>query len=423
MTPAGAIYQQGRQAAKEQKYAEAITYYTQVLAMAETQGVFRARVLEYRGECYWLLNQFEAAEQDYQESLQTAGDDVEQKGRARVRLAEVADFRGDYTLSTALYKEALAEGTAVSNLMVIGRAHRGLGILSRRVGNSETAVTHLTQALAAFRQAGEAREQARVLTSLGRTRHNRGEYHYALTCNQEALKIFESINDLWRYVQVLNDIGECHQALYDVEGALASHREALRLAEEHHINLVQPEIERNLGEDLVASGEITEGESYLQKALEGARAIGYRDLEALTLYNLARAYVQEEKLAQAHQMVADLQIVAEGLNSDRFRALAGFVRGELLFYAGNMTGALGELNAAMLAAQSSVDRGILWKLHATMGHILPDRRIAAVHLTIAAEFIRQIAEPLQDAHLKAAFLQAPPVLAVLQTVGLDPKKW
>ena len=76
----------------------------------------------------------------------------------------------------------------------------------------------------------------------------------------------------------------------------------------------------------------------------------------------------------------------------------------------------------MLAAQTSVDRGILWKLHAAMSHVADNEQIAAVHLNIAAEFIRQTAEPLQDERLRQSFLFAPPVLAVLHAANINPNQ-
>ena len=89
---------------------------------------------------------------------------------------------------------------------------------------------------------------------------------------------------------------------------------------------------------------------------------------------------------------------------------------------GDQETAVSELNKAMLAAQTSVDRGVLWKLHATMSHIIEAPEIAAVHQTIAAEFIRQTAEPLQDPELKSKFVYAPPVLAILDAAGINPEK-
>ena len=383
-------------------------------------ALFRARVFEYRGLCFWLIGEFRAAEKDYKESLSTS-ENIDQMARARVRLGELADFRGEYDVATELYQQALKEGNLTENLLVVGRAQRGLGILARRQGNTERALRQLTQALAIFRQGGETREQGRVLTSLGRTRQARGEYQQALAAHREAYMLLESVNDRWRVAQALNDLGECHQALYDVEKAYDYHQQALKLATEAGAKLLIPEIKRNLGVDLVESGQYEQGLVYLQAALQGTREHGNRD-EALTLYQLARAYLHHGDDGLAVQVVLALTHVAELLNADRYRALGAFAHGELLFHQGRKAEALSELNLAMLAAQTAVDRGILWKLHAAMSHATENEQIAAVHLNIAAEFIRQTAEPLQDAHLRQTFLNAPPVLAVLHAANINPNQ-
>lgn len=418
---ASQAFREGRVAASEQDYPKAIQYYSDALSFEMMPPLFRSRVFEYRGQCYWLLGEFEAAEKDYKESL-ACSDTIDQMARARVRLGELADFRGQYQAAEQLYQQALQEGLTAENLLVIGRARRGLGILYRRQGNMDTAVSHLTQSLLAFRQAGEAREQGRVLTSLGRTRQARGEYHLALDAHLEALRILESMNDRWRVVQALNDIGECHQSLYDIETAMNYHQRALKQANEAKAGILVPEIKRNLGINLVEMGQYEPGLVYLQAALDGAREVGNHEHEALSLYHLARAYLRHDHFSLAQQAVANLSALAETLNVDRYRALASFVHGELLFSKGDKAAALAELNSAMLAAQTSVDRGTLWKLHATMSHVTDNKDIAAIHLTIAADFIRQTAEPIQDARLRACFVYAPPVLAVLHAANIDPEK-
>ena len=416
-----AAYRAGRQAAGEQEFSRALRYYTDALAFDGTDATFKARTYEYRGQCHWLLGEFDAAEADYRAAM-TLSNDLNQIARARVRLGELADFRGDYETAVSLYKQALEEGTRTSNLLVIGRARRGLGIIHRKQGNTDKAVAQLTQALAVFREAGEAREQARVLTSLGRTRHARGEYQYALFNHNEALTILESLHDRWRIVQVLNDLGECHQALYDIGTAREYHEKALELADEYEAHLIKPEILRNLGVDLVEQGDFNWGMAYLQEALESARSFSNREQEALSLYNLARAHLRIGNMAEADEATVALQAVAEALNADRFRALGLFVQGELLYQQGQQQEAVASLNAAALAAQTAVDRGVLWKLHAAMSHVVDEKSIASVHRIIAAEFIRQTAEPLQDARLKYGFVHAPPVMAVLHAAGIDPDK-
>jgi tetratricopeptide (TPR) repeat protein len=416
-----AAYRQGSQAAAAQDYRGAVAHYTDALAFDRLDGIVPARLLEYRGQCYKLLGEFGAAAADYAAAL-AATDDPDQTARMRMRLGELRDEQGDYEQATDVYQQALQEGTAVGNLFVIGRVRRGLGVIQCKQGNTDSALTHLTQALAIFRQLGEAREQARSLISLGRTRHARGEYQYALTAHYEALKILEALHDGRRIGQALNDIGECHQALYDVERAYHYHERALRLADTADAQTIKPEILRNLGVDLVEQGRYETGMTFMQAALETARELGHREQEALALYSLARGYLRRGNIEEAMDAVADLSQVAEALDTDRYRALAAFVRGELLYQQGHAIAAMAELNSAALAAQTSVDRGVLWKLHATMSHVIDNEDVAAVHRTIAAEFIRQTAEPIQDPRLKAGFLHAPPVLAVLQAAGLNPDK-
>jgi hypothetical protein len=142
----------------------------------------------------------------------------------------------------------------------------------------------------------------------------------------------------------------------------------------------------------------------------------------MTLYFIARAYLRMGNADKASWIVADLSTLADELNADRFRALAAFMRGELLFAQGSRVAAAAELNVAVLDAQTALDRGMLWKLHAAMSHIVDDEAIASVHAQIAADFIQQTAEPLQDRQLKESFINAAPVMAVLVAANIDPEK-
>ena len=58
-------------------------------------------------------------------------------------------------------------------------------------------------------------------------------------------------------------------------------------------------------------------------------------------------------------------------------------------------------------------RPLLWRIHAEMAKVMPNEDLAQVHYRIAAEVIQQIAYPIEDEQLKAAFLNAPPIAAIL----------
>ncbi len=416
-----AAYRLGKELAAQHQYVEAIEAFGEAVSFVEAPPAFRARVFERRGECYWYLGDYAAAGQDYRAALETC-DDPGQIARARARLGEVADSTGHFAEAVNLFNTALREGLTAGDLIAIGRAQRGLGIVHRRQGNTDQAVSHLTQSLAAFRQAGDARQQARVLSSLGRTRFARGEYQSAISGFQEALKIDEALGDRWRHVLGLNDLGECHRALYDIDTARQYHEQALEMAERFGANVIKPDIQHNLGSDLVESGRIRMGVVHLQHALDGARALNKRETEAMILYSLVPAYLELKDMVAAQRTVAELSTLANDIGVDRYRSLAAFRRGELLYAQGDKIPAVAELQTAMLAAQTSLDLGVLWRLHALMSEVVDDDAIASVHLQIAAGFIRQAVDPLQDPQLKAHFVNAPPVKRVLEAAGFDPNR-
>ena len=59
------------------------------------------------------------------------------------------------------------------------------------------------------------------------------------------------------------------------------------------------------------------------------------------------------------------------------------------------------------------NRSLLWKTHGALAQNATSPDLAQVHRQIAADVIRQIAEPIKDTTLQQKFLSAPPIKAVL----------
>ena len=74
---------------------------------------------------------------------------------------------------------------------------------------------------------------------------------------------------------------------------------------------------------------------------------------------------------------------------------------------------------AIFLAHETENRVLLWQLHAALAQIAKLPSLAAVHNRIAAEVIQQIVEPFTDEALKAHFLEAAPVTAVLSQLSSD----
>jgi tetratricopeptide (TPR) repeat protein len=414
-------YEQGNHAEEQHQYQTAIQHYGNALVYREASPVFLSRVYDKRGSCYWFLGQYDQAARDFQQALEIS-DDPGQRARCRARLGEVADARGWYDEALQLYQTALQEGLNAHDLLAMGWAQRGMGIVYRRQGNAEKAIFHLTQALTAFQQMGNTREQARVLTSLGRTRYTRGEYHLAIAAHTRALQILHTLHDKWRLALCLNDLGECYQALFALDEAVDYHEQALKMVLQENAEVIEPDVKRNMGNCLVLLGRTEEGIAYLGQALAMAERLGNHEQTALALYALTQAYLRQGEIDTAVYHSNRLTALAHQLHADRYLALAAFRRGQLAIAQGNKQQAASELQTAMLAAQTALDQGLLWQLHATLAQVVPDAAIAAVHRTIAADFIQQAVYPLTDDKIKAQFLAAEPVAAILQSAGIDARK-
>ncbi len=168
-------------------------------------------------------------------------------------------------------------------------------------------------------------------------------------------------------------------------------------------------------------GRVPEGIVYLKHAMRDARMQQVHEVEANALACLVRAHLELQAYEQAHDYLQELTQMSDASGSEQSRAVLAHVRGELLFAQGRNSEALSALQEGILAAQSTLDRGALWKLHAAMSCIVDNKAVAEVHMQIAADFIKQTAEPLQDPGLKSTFLNAPPVLAVLAAAGIKPE--
>ncbi len=417
--PALLAYRKARAAALAHRYHEALEHFDEALAQPDLPGAFRARTLEQRGDCHGCLGNYDAARRSGEEALSLYEDPVG-RARAYVLLGEVAEANGRLDEATTQFDRALGEATGSGDLLSLGRAQHGLGVVQRRRGYADRSTNHLTQALAIFRQLGNAREQGRALTSLALTHLDRGEFQQSITAYQEALRIFDTLDEKWAAIPALNGLGACYQSLFDVTAAYRTHQQAYRLAQGLEAAGMMPAICRNLGVDLMELDRAVDARAYLEQSLEDARRLGRLDLVALALYELTRLGLREGDLPAAERSLDDLTGAADALAADRFGALVAFARGELRYAQGRPAEAAIALQEAALSAQTALDRGTLWKLHAALSHMAADPQIARVHLHIATDFIRQTIEPLQDPNLKHGFLQAAPVAAVLARAGIDP---
>lgn len=348
------------------------------------------------------------------QTVRTGATDRIQRAEALVGIADCSSGIGDYQTAEEAYRTVLAETQEDRHGLVCIRAWIGLGALYRKQGHIEKSVQALLQARHLLQQTPDAYELGRTLINLGIAYAFAGRLHEAITAYDEALKCFRTLRDDHRTAAVLNNLGEIYQELRDLGQALRYHEEAITLATEVGAQRIAVDVTRNIGVDLLLSGRYSEGMMCLQQALSQAREIEDKDLALQALYSLGDAFLRQGEIERAIALAGELAAEAAAVKSDLHMSRARYLLGRCHLARGERQTAQAILQEALAEAHAVPSRILLWQLHATLGRATEDPEVAQVHFRIAADFIRQTAEPLISAELRSQFLEQPEIRAVLE---------
>ena len=258
-----------------------------------------------------------------------------------------------------VYEQALPLWRALGDRNGEARTNLNLGLIYSYLGEAQQALDFYEQAAQLWQTGGDASSRSWVYSSSGQIYAGLGDYTRALDNYRLGLAAARSAQDLEREAQLLNDMGEAYLALRDANSATqhlqaaltlrrqthetraqattltnlalvaqltAQPEEALRLLEEalrvaraakHH--WVEAEVLSHLGE-LHAATDAARGRALLEQAVALNRAFGRRQIEALTLYRLARLEAAQGQLAaaQSHALEAlDLLETLRGRVADQ----------------------------------------------------------------------------------------------------------
>lgn len=363
----------------------------------------RARVL--KGD-YTALSDFQ--------TVRDHSPDPVQRVEALIGAADCHNGMGEYVIAEEEYQSALQEAEAHKGNLSHIRAWIGLGNLCWKQGRIEESIRTLNKARLALQRTPDLYELGRALLGLGIAYDFAGQIEEAITAYEDALKCFRSLRDDHRTAAALNNVGELYQELRDLDRALRYHEEASRLASQSGADRVSIDITRNLGVDMLLMGRYSEAMLALNQALSRAREIRDKDLALQALYNLGDAFLRQGEVDRALAIAGELADEAAAIRSELHAARAQLLQGRAYLARGDRSTAQSILQAALGHAHAIPSRWLLWQLHAALGRATDDPQIARVHFRIAADFIRQIADPLQDPTLRSRFLSQPEVQAVLR---------
>lgn len=413
--------QDARRARESKEHERALLIYDQLLEATDPQPrtsdskEIRLTALQERSRLFELMGQRDAALAGFEKYYLEAGT-TEHAVIALVHIGELQADMGRQREGLATYNEALQLAEAFNYTYGRARALLGSGLTLHRMGRSEEGLSNLRKAQAVFEQIGDRQGKTRALNRLGIVHVQLGQIDRAIAAFQESLALARTLGDRETAID-LNNLGECHQQLYNIEQALEYHQEALALAESTQFHPVLADLSRNLGFDLVSLGHVAEGVPYLQRALAISQETKDRDVYCQSLYTLALAEIERRNAHAARGYAEQLREVAEARNYRGYLADALHALGLIDRLQGDPTRAEQRWQEAIFLAHETGRQFLLWRIHAALAENASNPGLERVHYQIAADIINQIAYPIEDKAIRASFLNAAPVRAILEKVA------
>ncbi|MCB0172011.1 MAG: tetratricopeptide repeat protein [Anaerolineae bacterium] len=334
----------GQQAARQYANAEAIRYFSRALILTPENDLAaqyelrlaRERVHDLRGEREAqqqdLIALAALVEPDRAEALDSRRVEI------ALRQAHYAETTGDYPAATISAERALAESRAQGALLDESRSLNLLGLIARRQGRYDAAISWYEQAITVLsgntleadqlsraliqalnglgivlrqqgdfsrarqyyeraltlsRQIGDRRLEAELLNSLGVTAFYRRNLAEAIDFYQQALLIRQTIGDRGGVGTTLFNLATAIRNIGDYGQALDYYREALAIQQAVDNRWEQVNIWNSMGIAYQELGNFAEAQSCLARGVELAQAIGDEIGVAYLLANMGLAAFEQ----------------------------------------------------------------------------------------------------------------------------------
>ncbi len=237
------------------------------------EGTERIKVLIKKGEILQLIGDWNQSENCYKEALNIAKsfNDVLLKGRAQNALGQVLMLKGNYITAKEHFEKSAVYFEQLTDIQGITKSYGNLGNLYFRQGEYEKAKDYYTKSIKMNRENNKFKN-TQIVSHLGLTYMNQGNYTEGVRCQEEELQICESQNDL-------NGMS----ILYI-----------------------------NMGIILSEKGDNDRALSYLEKGLDLAQKLGNKQSVAIALGCLGNLWLQKSDFEKAREyFVQDVKMTEE----------------------------------------------------------------------------------------------------------------
>lgn len=403
------------------QYLEALAHAQDALQLAQQNlereprwAALLDRAYKRMAECYDRRTDFAEMERVLEEWA-NATKRPEGKVENLALWARMCYRRGDYPQALRALDEGASLAQSCGYALGLATVLRFRADVLWLSGEVERAISTAQQALALFERIDNPEGRARTLNTLGIGYAYLGDYYQAIVHWLRAIQLYESLDERFGLSVICSNTGEAYQNLYAMRTALFYHQRASDLLE----GKVTSDIARNLGVDLVATGRVEEGLAYLQRAVQLANEKGEMDNLLQALASLAEAHWQLQDYAQAESVALELLTLAQARGARRHLLRAELVLGYCALAAGDASKAQEYFHEAFVESQGLSDQALIWRAHAALADAFSQTQpeTAAMHYSIAADILNQIAQSIGDLQLRETFCSAPLVAKVLNAAA------
>jgi two-component sensor histidine kinase/Flp pilus assembly protein TadD len=297
----------GNSLVQEQKYEEAINFYTQQLKLQPQE--YAADFYLNLGIVHYNMETYPEAIVYYKKAAQVAADHKQfvVEASAENNLGNVYKKLGEFEEAIVHYKEASNFFTGLRDTLNEGITLYNMAICYKELTLYDLAADAYERAAEIFDQLHREGFMARVYQSLGNMFRINEDFEASLKYHHKALELKEKLEDEKGKYASLNDIGNVYRDLRSYEEALDYYLQALSTKEEGY----KATVYGNLGEVNLGMGKLQEAEQYYRKSLAIHERLDDKKSIAQNLTDLGHVYLKKERFREAEDYLKSAEPICK----------------------------------------------------------------------------------------------------------------
>ncbi len=209
----------------------------------------------------------------------------------------------DQKRTIALSMEADSLAQATGDISGRSRALENIGWSYYRLGNWQKSFEYSSLAFEVATQAKDQRQAARLMNNMGALYYEQKNHPKSIEQFKKGYELATQINDLETQIRSLNNVALNFTQSGQQDSALYYAERSIKLNQDAGSPYLTSFAHRVIGDVYLASGNYDSAQSIYLRSLEMARVQGIKSFEAGILHRLGNAYLLDNKLSQAREVL------------------------------------------------------------------------------------------------------------------------